>query len=307
MPKTVETVLGPVPVDELGVTDYHEHLYAEPPRWYVEQYPDFLLNDVDRAVEELNGVGAAGLQTLVEMTAIDYGRRPAKLVEIARRSNVHVIATTGFNKPLYCDRWVEWLPEERLVDILVQDLTVGMEDTGAKAGVIKAGTAYNVASGLGEKLLRVGARASAATGAHMITHTENGTMAVEQLELLAGEGVPLTHICISHMDRNPDLGYHREIAQAGAFLGYDCAGKIKYAPDSVRIALIREMVESELGGKILLGNDYARRSYMRSYGGGPGMDFLLAKFLPRLERELGNNSLTELFMVKNPRHFFGDD
>lgn len=219
-----------------------------------------------------------------------------------------MIATTGFNKPLYCDRWVEWLPEERLVDILVRDLTEGMEGTTAKAGVIKAGTAYNVASGLGEKLLRVAGRASARTGARVITHTERGTMGLEHVAILAEEGVPASHICLSHIDHNPDAGYQREIAQSGAFLGYDLAGKIKYGPDSARIAVLAELMRQGLGGQVLLGNDYARRSYMTSYGGGPGMDYLLTRFVPRLEREIPTaTGARDLFMVRNPRRFFGGE
>lgn len=307
MKMTVETVLGPVPIEDLGVTDYHEHLYVEAPRWYIEQYPDFVLDDVGKAVQELNRFGESGGQTLVEMTAIDYGRRAAKLVDIARRSRVHVIATTGFNKPLYCDRWVETSSQEFLVDMLVRDITEGMDGTTAKAGVIKAGTAYNNVDGLGEKLLRVGARASAVTGTPMITHTEAGTMGIEQLEILASEGVLASRVCLSHIDRNPDFGYHREIVQAGAYLGYDCAGKIKYGPDSDRIAVLRKLVDAGFGDHILLGNDYARRSYMKAYGGGPGMDFLLDKFVPRLERDIPGDDLRTVLMIENPRRFFGGD
>lgn len=304
MRETIETVLGPIRIDELGVTDYHEHLYVEAPRWYIEQYPDFILEDVDKAVEEVNWFEQSGGQTIVEMTAIDYGRRADKLIEIAKRTQVHIIATTGFNKPLYCDRWVERASEEKLVDLLVRDITEGMDGTMAKAGVIKGGTSYNAIDALGEKLLRVAARASVLTGSPIITHTEAGTMGIEQLEIFAQEGVPLHRVCLSHLDRNPDLGYHREIASTGAFLGYDCAGKIKYGPDSARIAVLRGLVEAGFSGQILLGNDYARRSYMRAYGGGPGLDFLLRKFVPRLARELDLPNARDVFMVENPRRFF---
>ena len=39
--------------------------------------------------------------------------------------------------------------------------------------------------------------------------------------------------------------------------------------------------------QLLLGGDTGRSSTMRSYGGGPGLDYLFARFKPRLERELG--------------------
>jgi phosphotriesterase-related protein len=42
---------------------------------------------------------------------------------------------------------------------------------------------------------------------------------------------------------------------------------------------------------------------MRSYGGGPGLDYLFARFKPRLERELGRE-LSRLIFVDNPARAF---
>jgi predicted metal-dependent phosphotriesterase family hydrolase len=304
--RTVQTVLGPVEGKDLGIVDIHDHLYADPPRWYVEQYPDFDLTDLERSAQELESWRRAGGGTLVEMTAIDYGRRASALVALAQRVPVHIVATTGFNKPLYCERWVEEWPEEQLVQRIVRDLTEGMDGTSARAGVIKAGTAYNVATGLGERLVRVAARASLLTGAPIVTHTEAGTMGMEQLDLIADEGVDLSNVCLTHLDRNPDPGYHLELAARGAYLGYDCPGKIKYGPDSLRIAAMKGVIEGGYGDRLLLGNDLARRSYFRSYGGGPGLDFVLTRYVPRLRKELGDTWVDRI-LVENPRRFLAQE
>jgi hypothetical protein len=42
---------------------------------------------------------------------------------------------------------------------------------------------------------------------------------------------------------------------------------------------------------------------MRAYGGGPGLDYLFARFKPRLERELGDE-LSERIFVVNPARAF---
>jgi len=42
---------------------------------------------------------------------------------------------------------------------------------------------------------------------------------------------------------------------------------------------------------------------MRAYGGGPGLDYLFARFKPRLERELGTE-LSRLIFVENPARAF---
>jgi hypothetical protein len=39
---------------------------------------------------------------------------------------------------------------------------------------------------------------------------------------------------------------------------------------------------------------------MRAYGGGPGLDYLFARFKPRLDRELGRDLSQQIF-VENPR------
>jgi phosphotriesterase-related protein len=45
---------------------------------------------------------------------------------------------------------------------------------------------------------------------------------------------------------------------------------------------------------------------MRAYGGGPGLDYVFARFKPRLERELGTE-LSRLIFVKNPARAFAFD
>jgi phosphotriesterase-related protein len=42
---------------------------------------------------------------------------------------------------------------------------------------------------------------------------------------------------------------------------------------------------------------------MRAYGGGPGLDYVFARFKPRLERELGTDLCEQIF-VANPARAF---
>src|SRR5436190_932110 len=76
----VMTTRGPVSPADLGVTDYHEHLYVEPPAWLHRIDPDFALDSVEKSAAELKTFAAAGGRTLVELTAVDLGR---KLVRVA--------------------------------------------------------------------------------------------------------------------------------------------------------------------------------------------------------------------------------
>jgi predicted metal-dependent phosphotriesterase family hydrolase len=123
------------------------------------------------------------------------------------------------------------------------------------------------------------------------------------VQRLGGLGVRAERVILGHVDRNPDPGEHAETAAMGAWLQLDGPGRTKYWPDSTILALIAELAERGHADRLLLGGDTGRRSMMRAYGGGPGMDYVFARFKPRLERELGSE-LSERIFVANPARAF---
>jgi predicted metal-dependent phosphotriesterase family hydrolase len=301
----IMTVRGPIAPDALGITDYHEHLYVEPPAWLHRIDPDFALDSVERSAEELKTFAAAGGRTLVEMTAVDFGRNVTKIVEVAERvPEVNVIVTAGYNRPYYMGRWAHAVSEADMVRDTVRDLVEGIDGTSIKAGIIKCGTEYNNFNEIGRKLVRVAAAAHRETGRPVITHTTAGTLGYEQAAYLMEHGVPAHRIALSHMDRNPDVPEHKRIARLGTYLGYDCFGKSKYGPEARRVSLIREMIDAGLGRRILIGNDLGRPSYWRAYGGGPGLDYVLTSFRARLRAEGFSEAELQMLFVDNPRSFF---
>jgi 5-phospho-D-xylono-1,4-lactonase len=305
---TVETVLGPVPTTDLGVVDYHEHVYVTPPSWLHKIDPDFALNDVERSVTEVNSWVAAGGRTLLELTAVDFGRDIRKIREVADRvGDVHIVATAGYNRPWYMGRWLHAVAEDDMVRDTVRDLTVGIDGTGIKAGLIKAGSEYNSFTDGARKLFRVAAHAHLETGAPIVTHTTGGTMGLEQAGFLIESGVAPHRIALSHMDRNVDADHHAQVAATGVYLGYDCFGKAKYGPDSALVALIRTMVDRGHARRILIGNDLGRPSYWRAYGGGPGLDYVLTRFVPKLHAAGFSQADVDLLLVENPRRFLAGE
>jgi ADP-heptose:LPS heptosyltransferase len=105
--------------------------------------------------------------------------------------------------------------------------------------------------------------------------------------LLAEHDLPARRVALAHMDRNPDPGLHAELAERGAFVMYDGAGKVKHHPDSLLIDLVAWMAEAGHAASVLLGGDVGRRGELRAYGGGPGIAHLFAVLVPRLRRALG--------------------
>jgi phosphotriesterase-related protein len=109
------------------------------------------------------------------------------------------------------------------------------------------------------------------------------------------------------MDRNPDFYVHRRLAERGAFLEYDSPGRIKYQPECVVIRLMRQLIDAGYVGNLLLGGDLARRSYWTAYGGGPGMDYLLTVFTPRLRQEGFTEVELDTIWRANPARWLAPD
>jgi len=307
----VQTVLGAIDVDQIGPTNIHDHIYRDCGK-QVDIDHDFLIDDVEKSVLELQAFYDAGGRCMVDAEPLG-SRNIQALVEIAQRVPVHVIATTGFHKSSFYfnDFWGRYYSLDEIVPLLVAEVEEGMElhsysgplirRSTAKAGVVKCGTSYQVVKPLEQKWARAAARTHLATGVPIITHTDKGTMALQLIEVLASEGVDPRHVVIGHIDRNPDLGYHIEIARTGAFLQYDGPSRVKYYPDSTIISLLFAMVERGYGKQIVLAGDNGQASYLRSYGGGPGYAYILETFVPRLRREGLDESVIQDLLVSNPR------
>lgn len=311
----IQTVLGPVSPQDLGVTYSHEHLIIRGGVGVIRE-PGFKLPSVDKMLAELNSFKAVGGKALVDMMPVDTCRQPADLVRLSREAGVHVIAATGFHKDMYYDdeHWIHTYSVKQIARLLIQELTEGMdrrsyngplvERLEARAGVIKLATEYNFATKTQRKLMEAIGEAHRATGFPVSTHTEQGTLAIEQVRWLGEAGVAPDGILVGHLDRLPDPGYHKEVAATGAFVIYDGPSRAKYGPDSRVIALIQEMIGAGRGKQILLGSDMARASYLRAYGGGPGLDYILTRFLPRLRSEGVSETAAADIMIHNPARAF---
>jgi len=289
----VMTVLGPVSTADLGVTDAHDHLFLRSPA-----LPGQDFDDVEGAIEEVAG---SDLETVVEVTPIDLGRNPAGMREVSERTGVHIVAATGYHRDAHYPpgHWVHSATVRQLADRMLADLEDGMDGDSARAGVIKAGASYQRITPSEGRRLIAAAAASKETGAPILVHTEIGTMGLEVVDLLTREGVAADRIILAHLDRNPDLELHREIADRGVWLEYDTAGRIKYRPDSQLL----DLIAGGLQERMMLGLDLGQRDYFRAYGGGPGLGYLMNTFVPRLRRRIGDDAVRAI-LVENPARAF---
>jgi len=304
--RVVRTVLGDVESGRLGTCWAHEHLVIDGGVAKLVN-PEISLQRVEDAVDELAPCVAAGLQAVVDAMPADAGRNVVKLAAISRRSGVHVVAATGLHHArFYGERhWGELLEPEELADLFVADVQDGIDAhdcngpvvrrTPHRAGVVKVAGSTDGPSPRDRRIFQAAALAVARTGTALLTHCEGGTGGVAQLELLDRLGLPSHRVILSHTDKVPDRGYHRELLAAGAWLVYDQGLR---SPDTTA-RLVGWMVEDGHQDRLLLGTDGARRSLWSVLGGSPGLAALATQLGRRLAAELGSAVMDRIW-VANP-------
>lgn len=316
----IRTMLADIKPEELGFTYSHEHIVCRPQYWVERNTDDLLLDDPVKSQNEIMMFKEAGGKSIIDATAIDYGRDPQAVCAISRNTGVQIVGTAGFNKGFLWDakipgetrtyrEWIDRATEDELTQFIIDEVEIGMQGTGVRAGQVKFGTGYNAISPLEVKTIRAAARAHLVTGAPIHSHTEAGTMALEQMKYLREEGVDLHNVSFGHMDRNPDPWMHRKIAETGAYLCFDGIAKVKYNPESVRIKCILDLAKAGFQRQILVSGDTARKSYYYSYTHAVGLEYILKTWIPRFVEEandagLDGKQLIEDIFVNNPRECF---
>ncbi|MBC8005883.1 MAG: aryldialkylphosphatase [Verrucomicrobia bacterium] len=284
----VRTVLGDIAPLEMGLTYSHEHIIIE------ESFPTisnplFVLNDVDKVSRELAGFYIAGGQTVVDTMPVNCGRNVEKLAEVSRRSKVNIIAPTGIHLEMYYlpNHWRYSYSVDQLTQLFVDDITLGIdrhdyggpivERTPYKAGMIKLATADDKITDHQKKIFEAVVQAHLETGAPILTHTNGGKLALKQIELFAKHGADLSHIVISHVDKNKDLAFHHDLMQTGVYVEYDSHFRWNEPDNNPTIFLLENLLPL-YPDQITLGMDMAKHSYWKSYGGKPGLNYLLTEF-----------------------------
>jgi phosphotriesterase-related protein len=312
----IQGVLGPLDPAALGVTLMHEHIRLALPGY---EHDSAVRGDrgaeMAQAVARLEDLRALGVGTLVDASPIELGREPEFQREAAERSGLQVIIATG----LYAEHglipgiptYFKFRSVDEIADIYVTEIERGVGGTGIRAGIIKAGTGPSAITPNEENALRAAARAARATGVNITTHTSEGTMGPEQLDIFAAEGLDLKRVVIGHSDWSHDLSYHLSMLVRGCYLGFDTIGTA-LTTDELRAATLAGLVALGWAGRVVLSNDamcwvhprFTRRQIGPLPSGERRATHLILSFLPRL-RALGvTETAIRQMTVDNPRRYF---
>jgi phosphotriesterase-related protein len=316
---TVETYTGPVDTAELGTTLMHEHVFVLTPDM-LANYPDGWDEQlrVDDAVDRLTRLKALGVDTIVDPTVVGLGRYAPRLLEVARRVPVRIVAATGLYTYRDIPHQFDFVGpgtlmggDEPMVEMFVRDLTEGIAGTDVRAAFLKCAIdTHGLTPGV-ERVMRAVGQASRATGAPITVHTDahSGSGLVAQ-EVLASEGVDLERVVIGHSGDSTDLDYLRRIADAGSILGMDRFGLDMLCSFDDRVATVAALCEAGYAERMVLAHDAS--CYIDWFPAGvpatmaPNWHYehISRDVLPALRDRGVTDAQIDTMLVANPRRYF---
>ena len=124
----IQGVLGPIDTAELGQTLMHEHITCAD--WSMRMNFGARFFEFDQVAEiaagQLGKAKALGVRTVVDGTPVNLGRDIRLIREVARRTGLNFIASTGF---YYQEEpWLYFRDEEEIYDLLMGDCLLYTSD-----------------------------------------------------------------------------------------------------------------------------------------------------------------------------------
>jgi phosphotriesterase-related protein len=337
----VRTVLGPIPVEDMGVTLMHEHILLDTSSWWkrpccaseigfaerpldITMIGDLRMNpflnrdncgllDVNTAIEELGVFVEYGGRTVVDPTNLGIGRDPSALQRVSRRTGLHIVMGAGFYMEASHPPYLKDMSVEAIAEAIAADCGLTDYDPEVCAGIIGEIGISKDFTPAEEKTLRGAARASKMSGAPLSVHLPGWERHGHRvLDVVEQEGGDLRHTVLCHM--NPslyDVAYQQSLAKRGAFLEYDMIGmdyfyadqQAQSPSDEENAIAICKLIEAGYRDAILMSQDVFLKMMLTRYGGF-GYGYILKHFVPRLKRHGMKQATIDHILVENPRRVF---
>jgi len=314
---TVQTLRGPIEADQLGAVLIHEHIFVRNRELEVnlpdgEWDPDA---SIEAAVRGLAELFELGIRTVVDLTVPGLGRDVALLADLAARSPVHLVASTGWYTPNVLPTYFQFHGPGRAVDepdpliaLFRRDITEGVAGTGVRAGMLKVMTDAEGITPDVERVMSAAAVAHLETGVPITTHSHPASRnGLAQQRFLGERGVPAERIIVGHSGDTEDLDYLRELMDNGSTIGMDRFGMEHVLPDDRRIATVVALLEAGYADRMVLSHDAAFYSHVTPpawrAANAPRwrMDTISRHILPALRKAGISDDEIDQMVMRNPQ------
>jgi phosphotriesterase-related protein len=331
----VQTVLGPIAPDALGPTLMHEHLLCDI-RHPGQRKPEdlgpelaldnvwainygtvkraarnYLLDEVEVAVEEVRRMLAAGGRSLVELSSGGLSPDPLGLVRIARATGAHIVMGCGHYVHDYQDPANAGRSVEDLADEMVAAVVEGAWGTGVRAGIIGEIGCTAPWTEQERRVMMAAVLAQRATGAALNVHPgRHPDQPQEVADFIRAVGGRPERTIVSHIDRTIfDRDRLFRLADTGCVLEWDLFGQessyyrladIDMPNDALRLRAIRALIDRGHLAQIVIAHDICYRTRLVRYGG-HGYGHIFANVVPMMRRRGFGEAEIQAMLVETPR------
>lgn len=291
----IQTVRGRIAPGELGLTLIHEHIMVDfigADKVNKGRYdPDEVFEVMLPYLKEIKALGVTGFGDCGPMF---LGRDPELLVRLSKAADMHILTNTGLYKEPYIPQYAFEKSADELAEIWIGEMENGIEGTGVKPGFIKIAVNPGSLIPVQQKIVRAAARTSRATGLTIASHTGHGGAAMETLDILEEEGVPLNKYIFVHAGTDKD----HDVAQRGGWVEYDGISKEQSAR---YIQLIKDMLDKGLEDNLLLSQDAGWYNVGQANGGNiRDFAYLIKEFVPLMKDSGIDQGTIDKLLIENP-------
>ena len=327
----IQTVLGVIDPNDLGITLPHEHLLAnfkpiflDPPEasqkgrawgsitledlgWiccnWGSHWEHLGLFDEEAMIEEVSLFYRAGGKSLVEASNIGQQRDPMGLARISRATGLNIIMGSGYYvEPFQSEEWKQ-ISEDAMAEQIMKDLLEGVGDTGLRAGIIGEVGCSSPWTETEKRSVRAAVRAQRETGAPLLIHPGRHPNAPQEItEVIAEAGGNLSRTI-------PDYKTVKKLAETGCYIEYDLFGleatKYPFSPinmpnDGRRLDVIIQLIAEGHLGQILVAHDICFQNRLMQ-NGGHGYAHLLENVVPLMRRKGMTEEQINVIFIENPK------
>jgi phosphotriesterase-related protein len=225
----VQTVLGLIEPEELGITLIHEHIltdlsvfFVEPEEasvreisrqpvsldnlWFVryrffDNIDNLRFTDENLMTKEAMRYKVAGGSSIVELSNIGLFRDPLGLQRVSRATGLNIVMGSGFYIAMAQKPATHDMSADEIADLIVKEIIEGVGNTGVKAGVIGEIGNNSPIDPFEKKSLRGAAIAQQRTGAMINIHpSHKDDLVLENVRILKEAGADLSRVVVSHVD-----------------------------------------------------------------------------------------------------------
>ncbi|WP_235734705.1 phosphotriesterase family protein [Nocardioides alcanivorans] len=255
----VHGVLGELDVAELGQTLVHEHIVTADWSLRMAFGERFYQHDLvaDRAVEHFLKARDHGVRTIVDGTPVNMGRDVRLVREVAERTGLNFIVSSGFY--FQDEVYLTYRSPDEIHEWLSTECRDGIAGTDIRPGIMKVACADNAITPVQEKVLRAVGRVAAEQGLPIFAHHHTSAANGEGiLDLLEEAGAAASQVVLGHSGDTNDLDYLERLLRRGCYLGMDRFGHCAVSNSLTdRVATIAELCARGHADRLLLSHDLA--------------------------------------------------